>query len=109
MDPEPDAHLAVGDGEEGVVGTRQRAPGERDTHRACAIVRSLGHPFDLVQAHALLGGGTSDLEYGKVAGDTSAFVALGLRGGRDVIRHRDDAYVDSLVAAVSYTHLTLPT
>src|SRR5665811_1870089 len=80
------------------VGTRHRAPGERDTHRACAIVRSLGHPFDLVQAHALLGGGTSDFEYGKVAGDSPASGALSLRGGRDVIRHRDDAYVDSLDA-----------
>src|SRR5450759_2878930 len=98
MDTEPDAHLAVGDGEERVVGTGQRAPGERDTHRARSIVRSLRDPFDVVQAHALFGGGAGNLENRKVAGDTSAPVALGPRCGRDVIGHGQDAYVDSFGA-----------
>jgi len=74
MDTEPDAHLTVGDGDQRVMGTGERAPGERDTHRAGSIVRSLRDPFDVVQAHAF----------------------LGLRGGRDVIGHREDPYLDSL-------------
>lgn len=98
MDTEPDAHLAVGDGEERVVGTGKRAPGEGDTHRAGALVGPSGHAFDLVQADALLGGGTGDLEDREVAGDPPKFGALGRRGGRDVISHRDDAKINSLEA-----------
>src|SRR5450631_1892009 len=98
MDTEPDAHLTVGDGDQRVVGTGERAPGERDTHRAGAIVRSLRDPFNVVQAHAFLGGGTGNLEYRKGAGDASAPVALGRRRGRDVIGHGQDAYVDSFGA-----------
>jgi len=92
------AHLAVGDGEEQVVSAGERAIGECDTHRARAIVRSLSHPFDVIQAHALLCARTGDLENGKVAGDTSTQVALVSRSGGDVIGHHDDPYVGSFGA-----------
>ena len=72
VDAEPHAHLAGGDVEEGLVGTRHRAATERDPERARAVVRATRDPLDPVEVVALLGCCAGHLEHDEVPGDAPA-------------------------------------
>ena len=75
VDPQPHAHLPLGDGEQGIVGAGHGAPVESDAEGAGRGIGRLGDPDHPGEIQAVLGGGARALENGEIACDTATLFA----------------------------------
>ena len=97
VDAEPHRHASLRNVEERGFGAGERAAAERDAEGPRPLVRARGGLGHRVQVVAVLRGGGRGPEHGEVAGDPATAVALGGRGGGDVVGDRDGAHRDALV------------